>query len=326
VSAKFTLSGGQVARAARLAADLASLRGSEAGRDDLLAAARAVSNQGLVALARKLEPLYRWDDIVVPASVRQQLKEIQAAAEHRDLILVVWGFAERMSRGKGLNVLFSGASGTGKTMAAEVIANQLGLDLYEIDLATVVSKYIGETEKNLKRIFSEAQLSNAILFFDEADALFGKRSEVRDAHDRYSNIDIAYLLQLMEEYEGTVILATNLSRNIDEAFARRMHHVVEFPLPDEDLRSRIWARVFPPPAPVGQLDLDFLARRFKLAGGGIRGAALGAAALAAADGGRIEMRHVALAVGREYQKSGRLPSHADFGPYYQGVLERLSVA
>ncbi len=325
VSGKFTLSGGQIARAARMAADLASLQGRATGREELLAAARAVSNQGLASLARKLEPVYGWDDIVLATSVHQQLTEIQAAAEHRDRVLVDWGFGERMSRGKGLNVLFSGASGTGKTMAAEVIAHELGLDLYEIDLATVVSKYIGETEKNLKLIFSEAQLSNAILFFDEADALFGKRSEVHHSHDRYSNIEIAYLLQLMEEYEGMAILATNLSRNVDEAFARRMHHVVEFPLPDEALRCQIWARVFPPQAPVGQLDLGFLARRFKLAGGGIRSAALGAAALAAVDGGHIEMRHVAMAVGREYQKLGRLPSQGEFGPYYEGVLEGLGV-
>jgi hypothetical protein len=326
VAAKFSLSGGQIAAAAALARSLALLGGRhEVSRGDMLAAARAQSHHGLAAMARKIDPVYSWDDIVLPGPVAQQLREVEAAVEHRQTIFVDWGFGERMSRGKGLNVLFSGASGTGKTMAAEVLAHELGLDLYEIDLATIVSKYIGETEKNLRRIFEEAQLSNAILFFDEADALFGKRSQVRDSHDRYANIEIAYLLQLMEEYEGMAILATNLSRNVDDAFARRMHHVIEFPVPNESLRSRIWSKVFPQATPMGDVDLGFAARHFELAGGAIRGAALGAAAMAAADGGSVSMRHLVVAVAREYQKLGRPPSQAEFGLFYREVLERLAL-
>ncbi len=324
VAAKFLLSARQIATGAELAVQMARLRGDPLGPTgaDLHAAARQQSHHGLAALARKIEPVYSWDDIVLARTTAVQLHEIEGAVEHRQRVLSDWGFA-RHSRGRGLNVLFSGASGTGKTMAAEVLANELGLDIYEIDLATVVSKYIGETEKNLKRIFSEAQSSNAILFFDEADALFGKRSEVRDAHDRYANLEIAYLLQLMEEYEGMAILATNLSRNVDEAFARRMQYVIEFPIPDRVLRKEIWRRAFPPPTPMGDIDLAFMAEHFELPGGGIRGAALGAATLAAAQSGAVEMKHLALAVAREYQKLGKVPSQSEFGPYYFDVLREL---
>jgi winged helix domain-containing protein/ATPase family protein associated with various cellular activities (AAA) len=326
VAAKFLLSGRQIAAGAELAVQMARLRGDSDGPTtaDLHSAARQQSHQGLAALARKVEPVYVWDDIVLARATSVQLHEIASAVEHRQRVLSDWGFG-RYSRGRGLNVLFSGASGTGKTMAAEVLAKELGLDLYEIDLATVVSKYIGETEKNLKRIFLEAHSSNAILFFDEADALFGKRSEVRDAHDRYANLEIAYLLQLMEEYEGMAILATNLSRNVDDAFARRMQYVVEFPLPDRVLRMEIWRRAFPSPTPMGDVDLAFMAEHFELAGGGIRGAAMGAATLAAADSGMVEMKHLTLAVAREYQKLGKLPSQSEFGPYYLDVLKELRV-
>ena len=183
-----------------------------------------------------------------------------------------------MALGKGLNALFHGSSGTGKTMAAEVIANELKLDLYKIDLSSVVSKYIGETEKNLIKIFKEAETSNSILFFDEADALFGKRSEVKDAHDRYANIEVGYLLQKMEEYEGIVILATNLMKNMDDAFVRRMHFSVEFPFPDEEHRFRIWNTIFPEEAPKDEnIDFEFLAKKFKIAGGNIKNIVLCAA-------------------------------------------------
>jgi len=329
VSRTFALPPGRIERAAAGAGHLAGLRG--AGRsveaEDLRRAARAESHQGLGELAQKIEPLYEWEDIVLPGATLRQLREIAAAVEHRSVVFDEWAFGRKVSRGKGLNVLFSGASGTGKTMAAEVIGRELGLDLFRIDLATVVSKYIGETEKNLKRIFEEAEASNAILFFDEADALFGKRSEVRDSHDRYANIEISQLLQLMEGYEagGMAILATNLSKNLDDAFARRMSHAVEFPFPDAGLRERIWERVFPAEAPLAEeVDFAFLAKQFELAGGSIRGAALGAAALAAADGGAIGMPHLAIAVAREYQKLGKLPSQGEFGPWYRLVLEQLA--
>ncbi|MCP5104024.1 MAG: ATP-binding protein, partial [bacterium] len=189
-------------------------------------------------------------------------------------------FDRKISLGKGLNVLFSGPSGTGKTMAAEILANELGLDFYKIDLSCVVSKYIGETEKNLAGIFKEAQTANAVLFFDEADALFGKRSEIKDSHDRYANIEINYLLQEMEQHEGIVILATNFRRNIDDAFSRRVHFSLDFPFPDEEYRLGIWRKIFPHEAPKSpDIDLEFLAGRFKMSGGSIKNIALYAAFL-----------------------------------------------
>jgi SpoVK/Ycf46/Vps4 family AAA+-type ATPase len=225
-----------------------------------------------------------------------------------------------MSLGKGLNVLFVGPSGTGKTMAAEILAGALGLDLYKIDLACVISKYIGETEKNLSKIFQEAEQSNVMLFFDEADALFGKRSEVRDAHDRYANIEINYLLQKMEEYDGVVILASNFQKNIDEAFTRRLRFIVEFPFPDAKYRYAIWKSVFPPATPIdASADFHFLARKFKIAGGNIKNIALGAAFLASADGGVVTMEHLVLATKREFQKLGKLCVKADFEQYFDLV-------
>jgi SpoVK/Ycf46/Vps4 family AAA+-type ATPase len=231
-----------------------------------------------------------------------------------------WGFDHKLSLGKGLNILFAGPSGTGKTMAAEIIAHELSLDLYKIDLSTVVSKYIGETEKNLARIFAEAETSNAILFFDEADALFGKRSEVRDSHDRYANIEISYLLQKMEEYEGVVILATNLRKNMDDAFVRRMHFGVEFPFPTEPYRRRIWEGIWPADTPRDpDLDLDFMAQHFEMAGGNIRNIALAAAFLAADDGQTVGMPHLIRATQREYQKMGKVVVEREFGKYAEYV-------
>ena len=186
-----------------------------------------------------------------PASRCSASRKSPRRSSYRHVVYSEWGFAQRIASGKGLKVLFAGASGTGKTMTAGVIARDLGLDLYKIDLSGIVSKYIGETEKNLDRIFRAAHASNAILFFDEADALFGKRSEVKDAHDRYANIEVAYLLQKIEEHEGVVILASNLSKNIDDAFSRRMHYVIEFPLPDERHRELLWRGMFPPEVPLG---------------------------------------------------------------------------
>jgi SpoVK/Ycf46/Vps4 family AAA+-type ATPase len=246
----------------------------------------------------------------------QQLREICNHVKHRARVYDEWGFDRKLSLGKGLNALFAGPSGTGKTMAAEIMANELGLDLYKIDLSTVVSKYIGETEKNLSRIFAEAETSNAILFFDEADALFGKRSEVRDSHDRYANIEISYLLQRMEEYEGITILATNLRKNMDEAFVRRMQFAVEFPLPNENDRRRIWEGIWPDDTPRSpNLDLASMARRFELPGGNIRNIALAAAFMAANDGRVVNMTHLIHATRREYQKMGKVIAEREFGQY-----------
>ena len=241
------------------------------------------------------------------------LREICNQVRYRAQVYDTWGFDRKLSLGKGLNVLFAGPSGTGKTMAAEIMARELGLDLYKIDLSTIVSKYIGETEKNLARIFAEAETSNAILFFDEADALFGKRSEVRDSHDRYANIEISYLLQRMEEYDGVAILASNLSKNMDDAFVRRMRFTVEFPFPDEDSRRRIWEGIWPAETPRRPgLDLADMARRFDLPGGAIRNIAVAAAFLAADDGQAVGMGHLMRATQREYQKMGKLTTAAEY--------------
>ncbi|MGB9370102.1 MAG: ATP-binding protein, partial [Xanthobacteraceae bacterium] len=273
---------------------------------DLYAGARIQSGEGLATLARKIIPRHAWTDLVLPADQAAQLREICDQARLRHVVYGDWGFDRKLSTGKGLNVLFTGPPGTGKTMAADVIAGELRLDLYQIDLSQVVSKYIGETEKNLERIFAAAENSNAVLFFDEADALFGKRSDVKDAHDRFANIEIGYLLQRMEQHEGVVLLATNLRQNFDEAFVRRLHSIVEFPFPDENFRLRIWQAVFPREAPLAaEVDMPFLAREVKMAGGGIKNIALTAAFYAAADKRAITMEHIVRAVRREHAKVGR---------------------
>jgi len=228
-------------------------------------------------------------------------------------VLETWGLGNKLTAGAGISALFSGPPGTGKTLAAQIMANQLGIDLYRIDLSTVVSKYVGETEKNLERIFTEASASNAILFFDEADAIFGKRSEVKDAHDRYANIEVGYLLQRMESYNGVAILATNLRANLDEAFTRRLQFIINFPFPDEEYRLRIWKVLMPPDMPTStELNLQLMAKRFKLAGGSIRNIIVSAAYLAAADGGMVNMAHLMHGAKREIQKMGKLLHEADF--------------
>jgi SpoVK/Ycf46/Vps4 family AAA+-type ATPase len=279
---------------------------NQPGVDDLLAAARTQSGHDLETLTRKIVPVYCWDDIVLPDEAMTQLREICQRVAERYRVLGEWGFGRKLSIGKGVNALFAGPSGTGKTMAAEIIASELGLDLYKIDLSGVVSKYIGETEKNLDRIFAAAENANAIAFFDECDALFGKRSEVRDSHDRYANIEISYLLQKMEEYEGVAILATNLRQNLDESFIRRLAFIIHFPFPDKADRQRIWSKIWPAETPLAaDLDLGFLAHRFKLSGGNIKNIVLAAAFIAANDGGRVTTAHLLQATRREYQKMGK---------------------
>ena len=287
---------------------------TEPALQHLMQAARAQSGHLLARLARKIEPKYRWADIILPEDQQSQFKEICLQFTHRHMVYGTWGFGRKLSMGRGLNVLFSGPPGTGKTMSAEVIANELGLDLYKIDLSQVVSKYIGETEKNLDGIFTAAEDANAILFFDEADALFGKRSEVKDAHDRYANIEVGYLLQKMEEYEGIAILATNLRSHLDEAFVRRIQFIVEFPFPDADSRRRIWEVTFPRETPLGEdVDFNILASEIKLAGGNIKNIGLAAAFYAASDGGVVRMPHLFQATRREHQKLGRSWSEPQWG-------------
>jgi SpoVK/Ycf46/Vps4 family AAA+-type ATPase len=322
-ASKFRLTGGQIRNVAVNARNLSRLKEPGNGAVttmDLSSLCRNESREVLNDMARKIQPKYSWNDIILPSDLFEQLKEIYGYIRHYYKVYSEWGFEKKLSLGKGLNALFSGPSGTGKTMAAEIIALELQLDLYKIDLSTVVSKYIGETEKNLNLIFKEGQTSNAILFFDEADAIFGKRSEVKDAHDRYANIEIAYLLQKMEEYDGMVILATNLRKNIDDAFSRRMHFTLEFPVPDEPDRKRIWHNIFPPEAPLGDdIDFDFVAKQFQITGGNIKNIALGAAFLAAQNGQQIHMNHIIRAVKREYQKMGKLCTADEFAKYLEIV-------
>jgi hypothetical protein len=312
VAARFRLTSSHIQAAARQAADVRDLEepGGPIGRSRLFAAARAYSDSALAALARKVPLANSWDDLVLPSVTLNQLREIASAARTRETVYATWGLGRRHPGAGGIKVLFSGQSGTGKTMSAGVIARELGLDLYQIDLSRVVSKYIGETEKNLDRVFTAARGSNAVLFFDEADALFGKRSEVKDAHDRYANIEVGYLLQKMEEYEGIAILATNLGRNIDTAFSRRLQYVVDLPLPDEPLRLRLWRNMFTADTPVAE-DVNFplLARQYKLSGGEIRNVALAAAFLAAGDGQVITMDVLGRVVAREMLRQGRIASN-----------------
>ena len=330
IATKFRFTPGQIEDAAATARNLACWRDPEAGQPtttDYYEACRLQSNRKLSSLARKIKPNYTWDQIILPADRVQQLREICNSMKYRSVVYDEWGFGGKLSLGKGLNVLFAGPPGTGKTMAAEIIAGELALDLYKIDLSSVVSKYIGETEKNLSRIFTEAETSNAILFFDEADALFGKRSEVHDSHDRYANIEVGYLLQRMEEYEGVVILATNFRKNMDDAFVRRIHFTVEFPLPNQKERLRIWETIWPANTPRGaDLDLELISQRFELSGGNVRNIALGAAFLAADNGGVVSMPHLLHAMHREYQKMGKVVWETALAGTDIGALPRIGEA
>jgi AAA+ superfamily predicted ATPase len=323
LAARFRFTTAGVLNSVSGARNQARMRGDGIGplsQGDVQAACRAESSRGLQRYARRIATSYTWDDLVLSAEAKQQLHEIVEFIRHRESITAAWGFGAKHALGKGTNVLFTGPSGTGKTMAVGIIAAELGLDLYKVDLSTVVSKYIGETEKNLNRVFQEAETANAVLFFDEADALFGRRSEVKDSHDRYANIEVNYLLQKMEEHEGIVVLATNMSKNMDEAFVRRLQFTVIFPFPEEAERLRIWQRVFPVAAPLDHdVRFEFLARRMKVAGGNIKNIALGAALLARVDGGAIGMRHLVLSAKREFQKMGKICARADFGEYYELV-------
>ncbi|MDD4248308.1 MAG: ATP-binding protein, partial [Methanosarcina sp.] len=322
LAARFKLSGGQIRDVVSTAQGFAASRGREKvvlSTEDLYRACRNRSSLKLNSLARKINPRRKWRDIVLAEAVKEQLEEICAFVRHKETVYSEWGFEKKLSLGKGLNILFAGPSGTRKTLAAEIIAGEVGLDLYKIDLSGIVSKYIGETEKNLKKIFGEAETCNAILFFDEADALFGKRSEVSDSHDRYANIEVSYLLQQMEEHEGTIILASNYKKNLDDAFLRRLQFAVEFPIPDEAARKEIWTGMFPEKARLGEdVDFNFLSK-FKLTGGNIKNIALLSAVLAADRSGVIGMKEILRALKREFQKMGKICTPADFGAYYELV-------
>jgi SpoVK/Ycf46/Vps4 family AAA+-type ATPase len=310
---RYALTRSQIEQAVAVAAARARSRGEASPTfDDLALAARAQGSYELESLTHRVSPRIRLKDLVVRPDVRQQLREIIGRVRNRSWVLGEWGFGHRHSYGNGVNALFAGPSGTGKTMAAEAIAAELGKDLYRIDLTAVVSKYIGETEQRLEQIFLAAEATQAVLFFDEADSLLGKRSEVRDAHDRYANIEVSYLLQRMERYDGLIVLATNLPGNLDDAFLRRMSAIVQFAAPGAADRAVLWRQAWPREVMLAtgagyEIDYDFLAERFELTGGGIRNAAL-AAAYAAADRPwfrAVTMYDVLLAVRRELQKLGQ---------------------
>ena len=262
-------------------------------------------------LAQRIELKASWDDIVLPEDVLAQLQQIVAQIRYRHQVYDEWGYRKRLNRGLGVSAVFAGESGTGKTMAAEVIANELQLNLYRIDLSAVVSKYIGETEKNLRRLFDAAEDGGAILFFDEADALFGKRSEVKDSHDRYANIEINYLLQRLESYSGLAILATNKKGSMDEAFLRRLRFIIDFAFPSPDLREKLWQKVFPPQSPLDDLDYAYL-KQLNLTGGSIQNIALNASFLAAQNSSQIGMEHVKSALRSEFLKLGRSLNELNF--------------
>lgn len=318
--ASYRLDAEQIRKAAAVATRTAVLEGRPLRAHDLRAAVRSQNGAGLERLARRIEPAVGWDDLVLPPPTRRQLGELALRARHREQVLGRWRMRPGGGRGRGVIALFAGESGTGKTMSAEVVAAELGMELYVVDLSTVVDKYIGETEKNLERIFAEASEVNGILLFDEADAIFGKRSQVKDAHDRHANVESAYLLQRMESFDGIAVLTTNLRANLDEAFTRRLDVVAEFPMPDVTQRLALWDRCLGPEMPRDAgLDLDFCARRFELAGGSIRACAVTAAYLAAETGRPLGMEQIVTAVLQEYRKLGRLLLESEFGPWLSGL-------
>ncbi len=292
----------------RIAAGAATALAAGDSPDAVLAEAeahcRSAAREGLDQLARRVDVRARWTDLVLPEASVGTLREMVTHLRHREQVHERWGVADKSARGLGLVGLFSGPSGTGKTMAAEVIASELGLDLYVIDLSAVVSKYIGETEKNLSRVFDAAESCGAVLLFDEADALFGKRSEVKDSHDRYANIEVGYLLARIEAYRGLAVLTTNTKDALDPAFLRRFTFALEFKAPDAGERAALWARLWPEALPQAGLDLDALAA-VPLTGGHIRNTIVRAAFLAAEDGAAVGMRHVRRALHSELTKLGR---------------------
>jgi ATPase family associated with various cellular activities (AAA) len=311
LSEQFELDGDGIRAASALANDgSGKFNGSYFAR--MWDAARGQARRRLDGLAERIEGTANWEDLVLPPDRLAQLRDIEVHVRRASQVHRQWGWSDRGSRGLGVTALFAGPSGTGKTMAAEVLANTLSLDLYRVDLSQIVSKYIGETEKNLKSVFEAAEAGGAILLFDEADALFGKRSEVKDSHDRYANVEVSYLLQRMEAYRGLAVLTTNLKGSLDTAFMRRLRFVIDFPFPDASLRTEIWERVFPAATPVAKLDTSRLAR-LAIAGGSIRTIAINAAFMAAEAGGSVSSEHVLAAARREYAKMEKPVTSAEFG-------------
>lgn len=313
----FPFTWGNIKRAFSQADCHARSQGKEAiGRESLRYGCYSLLGNSMTSRAARIPLVYGWDDLVLPQSQKGALLSACGQVKHKHQIYESWGFQRKMPYGKGVSMIFSGPPGTGKTMAAQVVALELGIELYKIDLTAVVSKYVGETEKNLNEIFEQARESQIVLLFDEADVLFSKRTEVKDANDKYSNMEAAFLLQKMESYEGITILATNLIQNFDEAFKRRVKFVIDFPFPNAAQRRELWQRALPSQAPAGELDYEYLASRFELSGSNIRNVVLHAAFLAASGEGRITMREMLLALKNEFSKSGKILTKEDAGEYY----------
>ncbi|MCW5804403.1 MAG: ATP-binding protein, partial [Deltaproteobacteria bacterium] len=308
---RYRITGGTIERAAAAARELAATRGGSVELADLRAGVRDQLDAELATLGRRVSWRQQWADLVVPDDVREELDELVSRVRHRRRVLDEWGFSRKVAKGVGVSALFAGPPGTGKTMVAGLIAMELGLDLYQIDVSRMVSKWIGETEKNLGRLFDAAAAGHVVLLFDEADSLFAKRTEVRSSNDRYANLEVNYLLQRMEEFEGITILTTNLEATVDEAFKRRLAFRIKFPVPEVDERMQLWRAMLPAEAAVA-FDIDFraLAERFEMTGGYIRNAVLRAAYLAAGEGVSIRMHHLARAAAQEYQAMGKIIHHA----------------
>lgn len=323
LATKFQFSAGQIAATVQQAISLKRWSGLDLSAvqqdlDDshwLHQAANGLIHHGLQQKAVNMKSQWNWEDLILPPETSQLLQQACHRVANRHIVMHEWGFERLLPYGRGVSMLFTGPPGTGKTMAALVMAKAMQTELYRVDLTRVVSKYIGETEKNLAEIFDRAKLSGAILFFDEADALFGKRSEVKDAHDKYANMETSYLLQKMEEYDGLTILATNFSQNLDDAFMRRIQYIIKFPFPDATQREQLWHSIIPSHIPMEPLDIPFLAKTFELSGGPIKNIVLTAAYLVAQDRTKLSMQHFIEAAIQEYKKTGKLLMKDRLGPY-----------
>ena len=318
----FPFSHGKIKEALRQAAQHAKSRGSHVlDKHDLQRGCYCFCEQNLIKKAILIPPVYGWDDLVLPAIQKESILAACNQVRYKHKVYAEWGFEQKMPYGRGVSLIFAGPPGTGKTMAAQVFAAELCMDIYKVELSAVVSKYVGETEKNLELIFEQARQSQIVLFFDEADVLFSKRTEVKDANDKYNNMEAAFLLQKMEAYDGVTILATNLIQNFDEAFKRRVKFVIDFPFPDCARRRELWEKAFPAAMPVEELDLDYLASAFELSGSNIRNLVLHAAFLAASENKGIGMREILLAVKNEFAKSGKLLTKQEAGEYHTCLPE-----
>jgi len=309
VASRYAFTGATIMRAARRAIASARLRDADARvtLDDLGDAARLMFTHRLGGMAQRIPTGFKWDDLVLPRDTLEAVREVVRFARYRPFLLEDWGFAAKLPYGRGISAILAGPPGTGKTMVAQLLAKELGFDLYRIDLSQIVNKYIGETEKNLARVFDEAETSHAVLFFDEADSLFAKRTNVTSSNDRYANLEVNYLLQRMETYEGVTLLATNLEQGLDEAFKRRVRFSIQFELPEADERRRLWRSMFPPRVPLApDIDWDMIARRFEMAGGYIKKAALRAALIAAEAQRPLTTADLVEAARQEYREMGRI--------------------